>query len=185
MFCISYSKKTKEDYPQFTKPGALVVLQQHFMFHRMHRRMCGWSDFYKHFTDKVRNSCSPPDNWLGNSSMIDVGRVWKKPEDPTSCSFIYQNNKKEIQYMHPKLTFYTVGGKSMGKKNNCVLKPEASSLVPPGGALTRARRQERPSGHEKASLSIRIIFKCFRQSQFSNWLISELMPKRERNSILH
>lgn len=60
-----YPKQTKENYPQFTKLDALVVLQQHFMFHRSHRRMCGSSDSYKHFTDKVQNGCSPPDNWLG------------------------------------------------------------------------------------------------------------------------
>lgn len=33
-------KQTKVNYPQFIKPEALVVLQQHYMFHRTHHRMC-------------------------------------------------------------------------------------------------------------------------------------------------
>lgn len=40
VFWLFSTKQTKENYPQFTKPEALVVLQQHFMFHRMHHRMC-------------------------------------------------------------------------------------------------------------------------------------------------
>lgn len=67
--------------------------------------MCARLDFYKQFTDKVPNSCSPPDNWLGKQRCDWRRKVPEKPEDPTSS----QHNKNVFQLFH-KITIYSAVG---------------------------------------------------------------------------
>lgn len=68
-------------------------------------RMCARLDFYKQFTDKVPNSCSPPDNWLGKQRRDWRWKVLEKPKDPTSS----QHSKNVFQLFH-KNTIYSVVG---------------------------------------------------------------------------
>lgn len=123
-----YPKQTKENYPQFTKLDTLVVLQQHFMFHRSHRRMCGSSDSYKHFTDKVQNGCSPPDNWLGKQQhdwwWTGLEKTWG-PNFMLLQILKQQAKKKKFTFqLFNKITF--VGGR---ESSSCKLYNDQQTQI--------------------------------------------------------